>query len=152
VYLAETATTLTSNLRQDAYCGFTIAHHGAQSILRMLADDQDDDVRFTVAMKRKAEPEILDTLSQDPCESVREHVAYNRKTPLWILERLADDPIGRIAEAARREIEERTIGRSREPRGQPVNRRNTTVALWPPNPKLLLIAARTFFSRASLGA
>jgi hypothetical protein len=90
-----------------------VAHNKTvpQSILRLLADDQDDDVRFTVAMKRKAEPAILDKLSRDPCEGVRERVAYNRKAPLWILERLTNDPVDRIAEAARSQIEERTVGR-----------------------------------------
>jgi hypothetical protein len=39
-----------------------------------------------------------------------------------------------------------------ERRGYSVNCRKMTVALWPPSPKLLLIAARTLRSRASFGA
>ena len=61
------------------------------SILALLAEDEDRRVRSMVAMRRKAGPAILEKLSHDPEESVRMSVAGNAKVPLAILEYLLDD-------------------------------------------------------------
>jgi hypothetical protein len=86
-----------------------IAHNKTvpQSILRILADDPDHDVRFFVAMKRKTDPEILRKLAQDTYESIREQIALNPKTPHSVLKLLVNDQVERIAETALQRIAER---------------------------------------------
>jgi hypothetical protein len=70
------------------------------SILRILADDPDPDVRVTVAMKRKCDAPLFEKLASDLNMSVRLAVAYNAKTPKEILLRLTQDSYERVAEVA----------------------------------------------------
>lgn len=74
------------------------------SILRILADDPDWQVRHMVAQKRKAPHDVLEKLARDTDEGVRARVAYNAKTPQWILDLLRHDPVELIADVARRRI------------------------------------------------
>jgi hypothetical protein len=86
-----------------------VAHNKTvpNTILAVLADDPDYEVRWMVAQRRKADPAVLEKLARDPHESVRERVACNRKTPTTLLRRLADDPEAFVAEAAREQLQER---------------------------------------------
>lgn len=70
------------------------------SILNLLADDPDSNIRFCVAMKRKCPPAVLEKLARDPDEQVRLRVAANAKTPASLLRLLAKDPDKDVAAAA----------------------------------------------------
>lgn len=74
------------------------------SILKMLASDDDERVRFQVAQKRKLTADLFDLLSRDPAQCVRERIAWNAKTPRLILSRLAADVDERVAAEARRRL------------------------------------------------
>jgi hypothetical protein len=69
------------------------------SVLKILADDPDPQVRFVVAMKRKCDPEILEHLARDEDGHVRLRVVYNAKTPTSILARMSGDSSPLVAEA-----------------------------------------------------
>lgn len=86
-----------------------VAHNKTvpNTILQILADDPDVEVRWMVAQKRKADPSILQKLARDVSESVRQRVAYNSKTPDFILEELARDACEIVAEPARDRIARR---------------------------------------------
>ena len=60
-------------------------------IIKNFAEDDDDNIRLTVAMKRRISPEVFDLLSSDENESVRLAVAGNPKTPRYILDKMKDD-------------------------------------------------------------
>jgi hypothetical protein len=61
------------------------------SVLAVLADDEDPDVRFAVAMKRKLDAQLFEKLAGDPAPAVRRRIALNPKCPSHILRRLAKD-------------------------------------------------------------
>lgn len=75
-------------------------------ILEVLSFDKDAEVRYAVAMKRKAGPDILQRLAQDPDESVRLRVALNPKTPRIVLEQMLNDKWSRVVEEVRSRLEE----------------------------------------------
>lgn len=70
-------------------------------ILRALATDEDQEVRFFVSMKRKLTPDILELLSRDVDSGIRLQVAQHRKTSEETLRQLAGDPWERVRDAAR---------------------------------------------------
>lgn len=80
------------------------------SILERLVTDPDPSVRYAVASKRKASQVILEQLTRDPDESIRLAVACNPKAPLLVLQALVNDPWERVAEEARKRIEQRGQG------------------------------------------
>ncbi len=77
------------------------------TVLRLLARDDDADVRFAVAMKRKCPPDVLKRLARDEDESVRARVAWNAKTPPEILELLREDPCEEVAEVVASRLSEK---------------------------------------------
>jgi hypothetical protein len=77
-------------------------------ILEILSHDENADVRYAVAMKRKSSQDILQRLSQDSDESVRLRVALNPKTPKVILEQMLNDRWSRVVEEARNRLEDLT--------------------------------------------
>lgn len=83
-----------------------VAHNKTvpRSILSLLADDTDEDVRLSVAMKRNAGPTVLERLAHDMAFSVRHRVAYNAKAPIHVLEILAMDQESEIAAVAEERI------------------------------------------------
>ena len=60
-------------------------------ILELLADDEDENVRFEVASKRKLTRDLFLKLSKDPDATVRERIACNAKTPIDILRGMYPD-------------------------------------------------------------
>ena len=60
-------------------------------ILDMLSESPDSHTRFSVSMKNKLSPELIEKLSQDEHESVRHQIVCNRRTPEYILRRLAEE-------------------------------------------------------------
>lgn len=76
----------------------------SQSVLRILAEDPDWRVRWTVAAKRSTDMTLLAKLAEDPDEGVRRRVAFNKKTPDWILELLLNDSVEDISDHARRRL------------------------------------------------
>jgi hypothetical protein len=75
------------------------------SVLKLLSQDPDAEVRYAVAMKRKCPLEVLESLAKDEVGSVRARVAWNASTPDSILESLLDDPVEEVAEAALARLE-----------------------------------------------
>jgi hypothetical protein len=84
-----------------------VAHNKSISleIIRILAVHPDDNVRFSIAAKRKTPPEILWLLAKDQDDSVRQRVVNNAKTPTEILEFLLNDSWEDIRERARQRLE-----------------------------------------------
>jgi hypothetical protein len=78
------------------------------TILEVLADDQDPNVRLAIAQKRKAGSILLEKLCTDTDPSVRLQVALNQKTPRSVLQKLVNDEWERVAEVAKRKILEET--------------------------------------------
>jgi hypothetical protein len=75
-------------------------------VLEILSCDENADVRYAVAMKRKAGQDILQRLAQDLGESVRLRVALNPKTPKIILELLLNDKWSRVVKETKSSLEE----------------------------------------------
>lgn len=71
-----------------------------ESVLVLLANDEDQDVRYKVATKRSAPLPILERLADDPVESVRRAVAHNARASKQILEKLAQDTAPEVVEKA----------------------------------------------------
>lgn len=71
-----------------------------ENVLTLLASDQDQEVRYKVATKRKTPLSILERLADDTVESVRRAVAHNAKASKQILEKLAHDTAPEIVEKA----------------------------------------------------
>lgn len=71
-----------------------------ESVLILLANDEDQDVRYKVATKRKTPLPILERLADDSVESVRRAVTHNAKASKHILEKLAQDTAPEVAEKA----------------------------------------------------
>ncbi len=74
------------------------------SILRVLSNDENEQVRWWIAQKRRLPADVRETLASDSSESVRERIVYNAKTPIAILEKLTEDKVPRIAEHARERL------------------------------------------------
>lgn len=89
-----------------------LAHnkHLPVSVLRLLALDENDDVRFTIAMKKKCDRHIFEILMKDPNFSVRMAVVRNNKLPIDLLKLLAFDKENEISEEAKRIITEKYRG------------------------------------------
>jgi hypothetical protein len=85
-----------------------VAHNKTISveIIRVLATNPDENVRFQIAAKRKTPPDVLWTLAKDENDSVRNRVVHNAKTPKEILEFLLNDSWREIQEAAQRRLAE----------------------------------------------
>lgn len=76
------------------------------SILRLLSDDPDPEIRSAIADKRKLDNKLFLRLAQDEDESVRQRIAYNKKTPTDVLKKLASDKSSRISETAKERLAE----------------------------------------------
>ena len=86
-------------------------------VLLILANDEDPNVRFDIAMKRRISVEIMELLAKDKSESVRERIAWNAKTPIEILKVLEKDVAPRVAETARRRLNDKSYRKADEPDG-----------------------------------
>ena len=79
-----------------------VAHNKTvpSEILRILAQDESDEVRLFVAQKRKLDSDVIRELARDRSEAVRQRVAYNPGTPNDVLRALAQDGSVSVSEAA----------------------------------------------------
>jgi hypothetical protein len=86
-----------------------LAHNKFVSIevLRILALDNNVDVRFTVAMKKKCDRSIFEILMKDEDFSVRMAVVRNNKLPIDLLKILISDKDSEIAEESKLILERR---------------------------------------------
>lgn len=78
-------------------------------ILRLFLNDPDDDLRLTLAMKRKLDESIFSVLSEDENFSIRLAIVRNPKVPIHILQKLVDDKEEYIALEAKKKLSERII-------------------------------------------
>ena len=76
-------------------------------ILRKLALDEDDDVRWGAIQNSNMTAEALKKLSEDEDADVRETVAENPKTPVDILRKLALDEDKHVSKAAEKQLRKR---------------------------------------------
>jgi hypothetical protein len=76
------------------------------SILYILSNDSNSDVRFVVASKRKLDRALIEKLARDDNESVRQRIAYNKKTPAEVLKQLATDPESMVSDVAKERLKE----------------------------------------------
>jgi len=81
--------------------------HISVETLRMLSTDNDVDVRFTIAMKKKCDREIFETFIMDPDFSVRMAVVRNNKLPLDLLKKMTEDNDIEISREATQTLEKR---------------------------------------------
>ena len=65
-------------------------------LLSILAEDPDDDVRWSVAWESMTPPETLDKLSHDSYCQIRASVGANENTPDYTLARLSKDEDGYV--------------------------------------------------------
>lgn len=77
------------------------------SILEVLAQDPDPEVRASVANKRKLSRDLFDRLAKDPAPTVRGIIVGNAKMPTDILETMLEDPEEWIREKAEEILAER---------------------------------------------
>ena len=75
-------------------------------IMEILADDTDENVRFTVAMKNRLPENLQLKLARDPDSSVRNRIVYNKKATLRALMMLLNDDEEDIRKLARKRIDE----------------------------------------------
>lgn len=61
------------------------------SVVRILSQSEDSDVRSFIAAKRKTPADVLVTLAKDEDEGVRRRIVYNPKTPEAALLILKED-------------------------------------------------------------
>lgn len=61
------------------------------SVLELLANDDDGEVRYFLAMKNKLSRKLFEILAKDNDETVRQRLVYNKNIPLDILQQLAND-------------------------------------------------------------
>jgi|SRR5690554_2846122 len=78
----------------------------SESIIRLLAVDEDPRVRGRIADKRATPADVQIALAQDPSHSVRAAIGRNPKVPREALEILLQDPVDWIAEEAQEQIAE----------------------------------------------
>ena len=76
-------------------------------ILRKLALDEDDDVRWGAIQNPNMTAEALKKLAEDEDWEVRETVAENPKTPVDILRKLALDEDEHVSKAAEKQLRKR---------------------------------------------
>ena len=76
-------------------------------ILEELATDDNDDVRFTIAMKKKCNRVTFEKLLRDKNYSVRLAVIRNKKLPIDLLEKISNDINDEIHEDAKKILEMR---------------------------------------------
>lgn len=77
------------------------------SILRILATDADERVRWMVACKGKLDEGLFATLARDKDAGVRARLAHHRKAPEAIIDQLLNDSEELVARAARENWERR---------------------------------------------
>lgn len=79
-----------------------VAHNKTipESIIRILSQSEDSDVRSFIAAKRKTPVDVLVSLSKDGDEGVRRRVVYNVKTPEAALFILKEDSNREIRDKA----------------------------------------------------
>lgn len=71
-------------------------------ILEELATDDNDDVRFTIALKKKCNRVTFEKLLKDKNYSVRLAVIRNKKLPIDLLEKISNDMNDEIHEDAKK--------------------------------------------------
>lgn len=71
-------------------------------ILQELATDDNDDVRFTIAMKKKCNRVTYEKLLRDKNYSVRLAVIRNKQLPIDLLEKISNDMNDEIHEDAKK--------------------------------------------------
>ena len=76
-------------------------------ILEELATDDNDDVRFIIAMKKKCNRVTFEKLLRDKNYSVRLAVIRNKKLPIDLLEKISNDINDEIHEDAKKILEMR---------------------------------------------
>lgn len=76
-------------------------------ILIELSRDEDEDVRWRVATRRKLDEDLFSQLARDPSDSVRGAIAGNAKAPRIVLERLAGDSTEWVSLRAKEALEQR---------------------------------------------
>jgi hypothetical protein len=97
-------------IRLDASMKKWVIHNKTVPIevLRLLATDADDRIRWNVATKRKLDADLFEQLSRDVDCSVRRQIALNRKVPFEILRQLASDSDALVRDAAQQRLSERS--------------------------------------------
>lgn len=75
------------------------------AVLLKLAQDEDVDTRFLVAMKRGLDAKVFDQLAKDSEPQVRRRVAMNPTARLSVLKVLSQDPDPEVRSAADRRLE-----------------------------------------------
>lgn len=76
----------------------------SDEILRLLARDEDEQLRRGIAQKRKTPADVMMDLARDPSASVRSEIAGNAKAPLEPLRLLADDEVDWLREQVRKRL------------------------------------------------
>ena len=82
-----------------------------ESILRVLAADNEPRVRTLIASRRSLPVDVFELLSQDASDLVRGAVAHNQKAPLEVLERLSRDASVPVSKQALEQLKHRSTGR-----------------------------------------
>lgn len=75
-------------------------------IMEILADDSDENVRFTIATKNRLPENLQLKLAKDPESSVRNRIVYNKKATLRALRMLVNDEEEDTRALARQRIDE----------------------------------------------
>ena len=78
-------------------------------VLEILADSPDEDIRFTIAMKRCCNKRTFEKLSQDKSDSIRLMLVRNSKIPIEVLEDLILDKNEEISATAKKRISKTPI-------------------------------------------
>jgi hypothetical protein len=76
-------------------------------ILKLLSKDEDIDVRFTIAMKKKCNRSIFEVLMNDSDFSVRMAIVRNNKLPIDLLEKMLNDSEPEISDEAMNMLKKR---------------------------------------------
>jgi len=74
------------------------------SILHILSDDPDNNVRAAIAAKRKLDNALFEKLARDEDESVRQRIACHKKAPIEILALLSTDTKRIVSDAAQERL------------------------------------------------
>ncbi len=92
--------------RADLCRVVTLNRNLPESIIRLLAEFEDPNVRADVAMRRSVPIDVREKLARDVDDSVRARVAWNEKTAKLLLELLANDELSIVAEPAQQRLHE----------------------------------------------
>lgn len=77
-----------------------------ESIIRILAADENPEVRSRIAHKRATPPDVQIELAEDPSDFVRVSICRNPKVPRKALEILTQDAVDWIVEEAQERLDE----------------------------------------------